>query len=140
MWRNFQFVTAIVMMLGIIAGPAWVQAQQSLPGSGSPGAQAGASLEGTVKKVNPAARTVDVSVGMFGLWAKTLEVNNDTQIQMEGRQATLEEIQEGAKVKASYETRLGKSLATRIDVMPGPQPRPAPQPSETPGNPGPKSQ
>ena len=73
-------------------------------------------------------------MGLHGLWAKTLEVSNDTQIQVEGRKATLEDIHEGAKVKASYETQLGKSFATRIEVMAGPQP------SETPGQTSPKSQ
>lgn len=132
MWRNFRSVIAAVIMIGVIAGSAWVQAQQPMPGSS--GAQAGATLEGTVKKVNPLARTVDVSLGLHGLWAKTLEVNNDTQIQVEGRKATLEDIHEGTKVKASYQTQLGKSFATRIEVMAGPQP------SETPGQTGPTSQ
>jgi len=132
MWCNLRSVIAAVIMIGVIAGSAWVQAQQPMPGS--PGAQASATLEGTVKKVNPAARTVDVSMGLHGLWAKTLEVNNDTQIQVEGRKATLEDIHEGTKVKASYQTQLGKSFATRIEVMAGPQP------SETPGQMGPKSQ
>jgi hypothetical protein len=37
---------------------------------------------------------------------------------MEGRQATLADIREGTKVKASYETREGKNFARRIEVLP----------------------
>ena len=75
-------------------------------------------LEGSVKKVDPGANQVQVSSGLFGILGKTLEVTSDTQIQMEGRQATLADIREGSKVKASYETRDGKNVARRIEVMP----------------------
>ncbi len=132
MWRRVQILSAIGAMLGLIAAPAWVRAEQSMPGSTS--AQTDASLEGTVKKVNPATSTVEVSIGRFGLWAKTLEVSSDTEIRIEGRKASLEDLHEGEKVKASYETRVGKSFATSIEVMP------APQPGETPGQAGPRTQ
>jgi len=106
-----------------------------MPGvQGSPPAPADASFEGKVKKVDPAARTLEVSIGLLGLWGKTLEVTNGTQIQAEGRQVTLADIPEGANVKASYETRAGKSFATRIDLLPTPQPK------ESPGQAGPKTQ
>jgi len=76
------------------------------------------SLEGPVKKVDPAAQTVRVSSGLFGIMGHTLEVNDQTQIQVEGREGTLADIREGSKVKAAYETRNGKDVATRIEVMP----------------------
>jgi Cu/Ag efflux protein CusF len=123
------FLIATIMMIGITAGPGWTQAPQSMPGSQS--AHADATLEGTVKKVNPVKRTVEISMGVFGLWAKTLEMKSNTQIHVEGRQAGLEDLYEGAKVKASYETRVGQSFATSIDVMP------AAEPTETPGKPSP---
>lgn len=122
MRKNLRFLMAVAALLATAFGPWGVQAQQSMPGAqGSPSAPAAVSFEGTVKKVNPAARTLDVSVGLLGLWGKTLEVTDSTLIETEGRQATLEDIREGAKVKASYETRAGKSFATRIDVLPVPQ-------------------
>jgi Cu/Ag efflux protein CusF len=125
---------AAAVLLAMAVGPWRVQAQQSMPGvQGSPAAPAGASVEGTVKKVNPEARTLEVSTGVLGLWGKTLEVTDRTQIQAEGRRATLEDIREGAKVKASYDTRVGTSFATRIDLLPMPEPK------EAPGQAGPKT-
>jgi hypothetical protein len=59
-----------------------------------------------------------VSSGIFGIMGRTLEVNDRTTIQMNGRQATLADIREGAKVKAAYEARDGKNVATMIEVLP----------------------
>jgi len=127
MRKNLRFLMAVAALLAMAVGPWGVQAQQSMPGvQGFPAAPAGASVEGTVKKVNPATRTFEVSVGLLGFWGKTLEVTDGTQIQAEGRRATLEDIREGVKVKASYETRAGKSFATRIDLLPVPRPKGAP--------------
>ncbi len=135
MRKNLRFLMAVAALLAMAFCPWVVQAQQYMPGvQGSPSAQTGPSVEGMVKKVNPAARTLDVSVGILGLWVKTLEVTDGTQIQADGRRATLEDIREGAKVKASYENQAGKSFATRIDLLP------APQPKEAPGQAGPKTQ
>jgi len=77
-----------------------------------------AQVEGTVKKVDPGAQTVDISSGLFGMLGRRLEVNERTTIQLDGRQATLADIQEGAKVKASYEAQAGKNVATAIEVVP----------------------
>src|ERR1700730_1535255 len=135
MWREIRMLSAIVLVLGNTAGPGCVYAQSL---SGSTGPQTGASLEGTVKKINPATSSVEVSIGRFGLWAKNLEVSSATEIRIEGRKASLEDLQEGEKVKASYETRVGKNFATTIDVMP------ATEPGETPreggAHAGPKTQ
>jgi hypothetical protein len=114
MWRKLRILSAIIVVLGTSAGPASLRAQESFPGSTS--AQPGASLEGTVKKINPATGTVEVSIGKFGLWSKTLEVSYRTDIRAEGRKVSLEDLQEGERVKASYETRVGKSFATVIEV------------------------
>jgi Cu/Ag efflux protein CusF len=93
-------------------------------------------LEGTVKKVDPAENTVQVSSGVLGIFRTTLMVTGDTRIQVEGRDAALGEIQEGAQVKASYEVQDGKSIAKSIDVSgapaasapaPGSAPSPAPR-------------
>ena len=83
----------------------------------APGRAAG-MLEGSIHKVDAGAGTLRVSSGPLGIFGKTLEVNGDTQIQIEGRQASLADLQEGAKIKASYETREGKNVATRIEVEP----------------------
>jgi len=120
----------IVLSVMVVAGTAMAQAQQPVPSPFPPGgappapsarkAPAMGTLEGSVKKVDPAAGTVQVSSGPLGILRKTLEVTNDTQIQMEGRQATLADLREGATVKASYETREGKNVAKEIEVVSAP--------------------
>lgn len=120
MTKNLRFFMAMVVLLAVAVAPGPARAQQpttKAQGSGD------ASLEGTVKKIDPAARTVEVSVGQLGLWDKTLELTNRTQIETEGQRATLADIAEGVKVKASYETRVGKSFATHIELVPMPEPK-----------------
>jgi hypothetical protein len=114
MWRKFRIFSAIIVVVGAIAGPESLSAQESFSGSRS--AQPDAVLEGTVKRINPATNTVEVSIGKYGLWSKTLEVSYTTDIRIEGRKVSLEDLEEGEKVKASYETRLGKSFASTIAV------------------------
>jgi hypothetical protein len=76
-------------------------------------------VEGTVKKIDPAAGTLQIASGLFGLFGKTLQVGPDTQISIDGRDSSLAEVRRGTKVKASYETRNGLTVATRIEAMPG---------------------
>ena len=133
MRKNLRFLVEAAALLMVIAGPWKAQAQP--PRSRmqiSPPSDVTTSIEGTVKKVNPAKRTIEVSTGSSGHWEKTLELTNGTQIRDEGRAATMDDIQEGVKVKASYETLLGKSFATRIDLIPAPPPKEFPSPTELP--------
>ncbi len=133
MRKNLPFLVAAAALLMVIAGPWKAQAQP--PRSRmqiSPPSDVTTSIEGTVKKVNPAKRRIEVSTGSSGHWEKTLELTNGTQIRDEGRAATMDDIQEGVKVKASYETLLGKSFATRIDLIPAPPPKEFPSPTELP--------
>jgi Cu/Ag efflux protein CusF len=123
--RYATLAIVIALSLAVAAGPAMAQTQQSappLPGGATPPptekAPTMGMLEGAVKKVDPAAGTVQVSSGPFGIIGRTLEVTNDTQIQVEGRQGSLSDLREGAKVKAAYESRGGKNVATQIEVMP----------------------
>src|SRR5262249_55633692 len=105
-------------------------------------------MEGSVKKVDPAAQTVQISTGLFGIMGRTLGVTEQTQIQTEGRQGTLADLREGNKVRAAYEAHAGTTVAPRIEVMPSPPPPPGatppPSPSSgarvpAPGNPVPGS-
>jgi Cu/Ag efflux protein CusF len=73
-------------------------------------------IEGTVSKVDALGKTVGVSTGFFGFLGRTLQVDDGTQIRVQGQPASLTEIKEGAKVKASYEVRDGKNVARMIDV------------------------
>jgi hypothetical protein len=65
------------------------------------------------------SRPGDVSIGLLGLLGKTIEVNHDTLIQVNGREARFADLQEGAKVKAFYEERGAKLVGTRLEVTTG---------------------
>jgi hypothetical protein len=75
-------------------------------------------LEGSVKKFDVARGTLEISAGPLGIFGKMLEVDPGTQVQVDGRHGSVSDLQEGAKVKVSYEARDGKNIATRIEVMP----------------------
>ena len=75
-------------------------------------------IEGKLTRVDGRKETVDVSIGFLGLLGKTLEVTRDTLIQVDGREARFADLQEGAKVKAFYEERGARLVATRIEVTP----------------------
>jgi Cu/Ag efflux protein CusF len=119
-------ILAIVTMFisgAVAAASAQAQAPSSQPKPPPPGISAveqpqEREVEGTVRKVDPAAQTVAVSSGILGLFGTTLQVSDQTQILVEGRQSSLAGIREGARVKASYATRDGKHMAKQIDVMP----------------------
>jgi hypothetical protein len=72
-------------------------------------------IEGTLTRVDGRTESVDVSI-FLGLLGKTLEVAPDTLIQVNGREAKFADLQEGAKVKAFYEERGAKLVATRLEV------------------------
>lgn len=75
-------------------------------------------IEGTLTRVDGRTESVDVSI-FLGLLGKTLEVAPDTLIQVNGREGRFADLQEGAKVKAFYEERGAKLVATRLEVLTG---------------------
>jgi hypothetical protein len=75
-------------------------------------------IEGKLTRVDGRTETVDVSIGPLSLLGKTLEIRPDTLIQVDGREARFADLQEGAKVKAFYEQRGARLVATRIEVTP----------------------
>jgi len=110
---------ASVLFLG--GGPSRAQTSEAidLPAAAvAPGRGLG-MLEGAVKEVDSATRVLKVGLGPLGTPARTLEVNGHTEIQVEGRRGTLEDLHDGARIKASYEIREGKDVATRIEVVAG---------------------
>src|ERR1700704_2865179 len=76
-------------------------------------------IEGTLTRVDGRTESVDVSI-FLGLLGKTLEISRDTLIQVNGREARFADLQEGAKVKAFYEERGAKLVATRLEVLTAP--------------------
>lgn len=122
MLRYLSMLTMAAMLVSAaMTGPVWAQtpppAPRPSPEAAPPQTTSG-MVEGKVNRVDPVTRTVSVSTGLFGLLGKTLEVGPDTQISVDGRTSSLVDIREGAKVKAAYETRNGKTIATRIEVLP----------------------
>ena len=131
--RNAGLATSIALGLTLGTFPATAQAPAApadspaaVPAPGNPTNSAEMLersgkieiLEGSVKQVDPGAGTLQVIAGPLGVMSRTLEVGEDTQIAVDGRQATLADLQEGSKVKAAYQSRDGKHVATRIEVVP----------------------
>ena len=129
--RNAGLATSVALGLALSIFPAAAQAPAApadspgaVPAPGNPTNSAEMLersgkveiLEGSVKKVDPAAGTLQVTAGPLG--NRILEVAPDTQIAVDGQRATLADLQEGTKVKAAYESRDGKNIATRIEVVP----------------------
>jgi hypothetical protein len=69
-----------------------------------------ADLDGTVQSVDPAAKEISLDSG------QKLVVDDSTTITMQGKDGKLEDLQAGAKVKASYEEKDGKNVASKIEV------------------------
>jgi len=146
MLRIVTVLVAVAALLASAIGPATAQAPGQPPGAPMPGAPPAAppavrepiskEVQGTVKKVDPAQNTVQISAGILGLFGATVEVTDETEIVVEGRKGSLGDIQEGAKVKASYEMRQGKNVAKSIEVMPAEE-KPAARPAPPGGAPGP---
>src|SRR5262249_15962829 len=126
MWRSAKLAMMSSMIVLVAVGSAWAQVQKPMPtppiSPTQPAGRAAGSLEGQVERVDLRDGTVGVGTGWFGLFRRTLSVTGDTQVQVEGRKGTLMDVSEGAQVKASYEVRDGKNIATHIDVMPPTQP------------------
>jgi hypothetical protein len=103
---------------------ASLQAQPQQPGSQQPAPRSVPApepskerqVEGTVSKVDAMEKTVGVSTGLFGLLGRTVQVDDATQIRVQGQPAPITEIKEGDRIKASYEVRDGKNVAKLIDV------------------------
>ncbi len=93
-------------ILGLLAAPLMAQTMPQEK-----------QVEGPVKKIDPATKTVEVG-RLFGLLTTKLEVTDGTSISIEGKKGSLEDLQQGARVKASYEAEGGKNIATSIEVMP----------------------
>lgn len=76
-------------------------------------------IEGWLTRVDGQRETVDVSIGLFRLLGRTLEVGRDTRIEVDGREARFADLQEGARVKAFYQERGARLVATRLEVSTG---------------------
>lgn len=140
-------VMVALLAVLVAAGTVLAQMQPSPPtrpgappASQQPAEKTTHEVEGTVKKIDAMAKTVEVS-RLLGLMATKLEVTSDTKIRSGSKDVTLTDLQEGAKVKASYESQAGKNVATSIEVMAEEKREPAASPATGPGSrPTPKTQ
>jgi len=69
-----------------------------------------ADMEGKIQSIDAANKAVVLDDG------STLVCDDSTTITVEGKEGKLEDLKEGAKVKASYEEKEGKKVASRIEV------------------------
>lgn len=109
MWRIAMLTTAIGILMSV---------NGQVKADGLPPDVAGGSVEGTVRKVDVEAGTIQVSSGPLGLVGRTLQLSEDTLVKVGDREASVTEIFEGSKVTAYYETRNRKYVATYIDLVP----------------------
>ncbi len=120
MTRGGVFVSLVAAGLVVVGAVVGSTAAQTLLPSSSPRLarveRSAGVIEGKLTRVDGRSETVDVSIGFLGLLGKTLEVNHDTLIRVDGQGARFADLQEGAKVKAFYEERGAKLVATRIEV------------------------
>jgi hypothetical protein len=120
MARYVPLVGLVVVMCSAVGAPAPAVAQtHPLPASGRGIARlekAAGVIEGKLTRVDGGRETVEISVGVLGLLGKMLEVNEDTRIRVDGREARFADLQEGARVKAFYEERGARLVATSLEV------------------------
>ncbi len=113
-------VGAMAALAALPATPAAEPAHPLQPGPRLARLERGAGvIEGKLTRVDGRTESVDVSVGLLGLLGKTIEINRDTQIQVNGREGRFADLQEGAKVKAYYQERGAKLVGTRLEVTTG---------------------
>ncbi|HSB68614.1 MAG TPA: DUF1344 domain-containing protein [Candidatus Methylomirabilis sp.] len=74
------------------------------------GLAAAADTEGKIQSVDPMGKQIVLDDGT------RLVCDDSTQITIEGKEAKLEDLKEGSKVKAGYEEKDGKNVATMLEV------------------------
>jgi ABC-type transport system substrate-binding protein len=131
--RNAGLATSIALGLALGTFPATAQVPAApadlpaaVPAPGNPRDPAtmpersatAEILEGSVKKVDPGAGTLEMSDSAPGATNRTLAIVAETLIAVDGRPGTLADLQEGTKVKAAYVPRDGKDVVILIEVVP----------------------
>lgn len=113
--RQILLVLTVALCL-LISREAWVGAESR---SEHDHQEAGKlrTVEGKVTNVDAGAGTIEISWGQFGVFGKTLEVRAETRIRLVGRPATLEDIREGATIRAGYQSASGRSIAKTVDMV-----------------------
>ncbi len=74
------------------------------------GVAAAADMEGKIQSIDTASKEIVLEDGT------KLVCDDSTSIMLEGKEAKLDDLKEGAKVKASYEEKDGKNVAATLEV------------------------
>lgn len=81
--------------------------------------------DATVRRVDLQDSQVELASDLLGLFGARLQVTDRTEILLDGLQARLSDLPEGAKVRASYELHDGLKVARTISAE-KPEPEPVP--------------
>lgn len=73
-------------------------------------ASAAQQVEGTIQTIDAMGKEIVLDNG------SRVAVTDDTKIMQEGKEGRLEDLKPGGKVKASYEEKDGKNVATMLEV------------------------
>jgi Cu/Ag efflux protein CusF len=74
------------------------------------GAAMAAEMEGMIKSINTDTKEVSFDNGAV------LVLDESTTITIEGSEGKLDDLKEGAKIKASYAEKDGKNVADKVEV------------------------
>ena len=74
------------------------------------GIAAAADMEGKIQSIDTASKEIVLDDGT------KLVLDDSTNIMVEGKAGNLEDLKEGAKVKASYDEKDGKNVAASLEV------------------------
>ena len=113
------YVLFSIPTLALITMGAWAMFGGSSPPPPTARPRTNVDVEATVKKVDEDGATVHLTSEMLGIFGATLYVSKDTKVDLgEGKEGKLTDLQEGTRVRASYDLSAGRKMATRIVVMP----------------------
>ena len=92
----------------------------SLPNTGQAPARAPEDhireLRGIVQAVDRETKVLRVSHDAGNAPDTTLLMSDDTEVQVQGRPGSLADIQQGTRIRASYQSRYGLNLARSIEI------------------------
>ena len=74
------------------------------------GVAAAAEMEGKIQSIDPTNKQLSLDNGTTLVWEEVI------QITIEGKEGKLEDLKEGAKVKAGYEEKDGKNMVKTLEV------------------------
>ena len=108
-----------LLVAGLSLSPARSQAP-SPPNIGQAPARAPEDhireLRGTVQAVDRETKVLRVTHDAGSAPDTTLLMSDDTEVQVQGRPGSLADIQQGTRIRASYQPRYGLNLARSIEI------------------------